>query len=284
MTDTLTTSSVGSADKRPSALVVSSVVLLGMIAVIAVVGRWIAPHDADDQDPLFGVTAPSSTHWLGTDELGRDILSRLMAGAANALIGPACVAVGTTLIAMTLGLMAGYYGGRIDGLISRVADLMYSLPSLLIAIVMVGLVSGSYWLTVAVLIFLMFPSGVRVCRSASLVQARLPYVDAARTLGLSDAAVMGRHILPNIAPTVLATMLLDFVGALVGFAALAFLGMGVEPGGVDWGTILADGQKQIFANPAMSLAPAVLLVIVAAGATIVGDWVYDRRSLKDTGR
>lgn len=270
--------------RRPPILVLLAIVLLAVVAVVAVVGQWLAPQDPQAQDLLMGVTAPGADHWLGTDDLGRDIFSRLITGSGSALLGPACVAIGTTIIGVTLGLCAGYFSGRVDAFISRIADLLYALPSLLVAIVVVGLVSGSYWLTVGVLIVLTFPSAVRVCRSATLAQARMPYVDAARTLGLPDAVVMARHILPNIAPTVLATMLLDFVVALVGFSSLAFLGLGVEPGGAAWGTILSDGQKLIFSNPAMSLAPAILLVLVAAGTTIVGDWLYDKRSMRGTQR
>ena len=206
-----------------------AIALLAVVAVVAVVGQWLTPQDPRAQDLLMGVTGPGADHWLGTDDLGRDIFSRLISGTGSALLGPACVAIGTTIIGATLGLCAGYFSGRVDAAISRVADLLYALPSLLVAIVVVGLISGSYWLTVGVLIVLTFPSAVRVCRSATLAQARMPYVDAARTLGLPDAVVMARHILPNIAPTVLATMLLDFVVALVGFSSLAFLGLGSSP-------------------------------------------------------
>lgn len=275
---------MGSRHRRPPLLVMFSMAILVATAALAVFGRWLTPKEPRTQDLLLGATPPGSEHWLGTDELGRDIFSRLIDGTGSSLLGPACVALGTTAIGVTLGLVAAYYSGRVDALVSRVADLLYALPSLLIAIVVVGLISGSYWLTVAVLVVLMFPSAIRVCRSAALAQARLPYVDAARTLGLSDRVIMGRHILPNIAPTVLATMLLDFVAALVGFSSLAFLGLGVEPGGAAWGTILSDGQKLIFANPAMSVAPALLLVLVAAATTIAGDWLYDQRSTRGMQR
>lgn len=284
MTDRLIQSEREAKRLRAPLLVMLSMAVLGAVAVLAIFGRRLAPQNPRAQDLQVGVSSPGSEHWLGTDDLGRDIFSRLIDGAGPALLGPACVALGTTAIGVALGLVAAYYSGRVDALISRTADLLYALPSLLIAIVVVGLVSGSYWLTVAVLIVLMFPSAVRVCRSATLAQAHLPYVDAARTLGLPDRVVMARHILPNIAPTVMATMLLDFVAALVGFSSLAFLGLGVEPGGSAWGTILSDGQKLIFTNPAMSIAPALLLVLVAASTTIAGDWLYDQRSMRGVDR
>ncbi len=255
-------------------------VVLGIAAVCAVAGRWLTPQDPRAQDPLLGVTAPSLDHWLGTDELGRDILSRLIAGTQNALVGPAVVAVGAVALGLLFGMIAAYHGGWIDSTISRIADLIYALPALLIAIVVVGLISGSYLVTIAVLIFLTFPGDVRICRSVAMVESRLPYVDAAVTLGVSTPRIMLRHILPNILPTVVATVLLEFGGALVAFSALAFLGLGVAPGGYDWGTTLADGQQLLFINPMMSLAPAIILVLVTASATLVGDWCFERFSSK----
>ena len=162
-----------------------------------------------------------------------------------------------------------------DSAISRTADLLYSLPALLIAIVVVGLVSSSYAMMIVVLAFLMFPGDVRLLRSVTMVQARLPYVDAARTLGLSAPRILQRHILPNIRSTVVSSFLLDFAAALVGFSALAFLGLGAQPGSADWGTMVAEGQSLLLVNPAMSMAPAILLIVVTAAATVVGDWLFE---------
>lgn len=267
--------------RTPSFLVVVSFVVIGIVVVCALAGDWIAPHDPSAQNPLLSVQPPSAEHLLGTDQLGRDIFSRLIAGTRNAMIGPTCVAILSILLGLALGMTAGFRGGWADTLIARTADILYCLPALLIAIVVVGLVNGSYAMTIAVLVFLTFPGDVRIFRSVTMVEARLPYVDAARTLGLSSTRTMVRHVLPNIVPTVVATFLLEFAGALVGFSALAFLGLGVEAGGVDWGTILADGQEQLFTNPMMSLGPALLLILVAASVTIVGDWIHDRLSCKE---
>jgi peptide/nickel transport system permease protein/glutathione transport system permease protein len=250
------------------------VLLMVLVAVLS--GRWLAPDNPSAQDPLLSVTGPGSGHLLGTDQLGRDVLSELIAGAQLAIVGPIVVAVGCVLIGATLGMAGAYFGGIVDALVNRFADLIYALPALLIAIVVIGVTRGGYWQTAAVLVFLSVPYELRLCRSAAMVQVRLPYVDAARTLGISARRTMFRHVLPNILPTVVATFLLDFVGAMLGFAALSFLGLGVPPSSPAWGNLLAEGQSLIAENPWLSIAPAVLLSATAVSATLLGDWAHEQ--------
>jgi ABC-type dipeptide/oligopeptide/nickel transport system permease subunit len=252
-----------------------ALVVIGVVVVLAITGDLFAPQDPTAQDPLLSSQPPGNGHLLGTDQLGRDVASMLVAGTRSALIGPLAVAILTTLTGLVLGMWAGFKGGWADTAIARSADLLYSLPALLIAIVVVGMVDSSYWMMILVLAFLTFPGDVRIIRSVTMVEARKPYVDAARTIGLSGARVLQRHILPNILPTVVSSFLLDFASALVGFSALAFLGLGVAPGGIDWGTMVADGQSLLMLNPAMSMAPAIMLIAVTASATVVGDWLFE---------
>ncbi|MER7542568.1 ABC transporter permease [Spirillospora sp. NPDC127506] len=249
------------------------------VGLTSVFGAWLAPQDPDAQNPGLGVTPPSADHLLGTDVLGRDVLSRVIAGTLPAVAGPLAVAVSVLVIGGLLGLAAGYHGGRIDGLISRGADVLYSMPALLVAIVVIGTVSGSYPVTIGVLTVLTMPGTIRMVRSSALAQAQLPYIDAARALGVRPAVILVRHLLPNVLPTIVATFLLEFVTALVSFSALSFLGLGVAPGAADWGTMLADGQELIFENPFMSLAPALLIMITAGSATLVGDRIHDRATV-----
>jgi peptide/nickel transport system permease protein len=268
---------------RPPLLVLASFALLAVIAVGAVAGSWIAPFDPSQQNLLVNVSAPSAAHWLGTDQLGRDVLSQVLAGTRIAVIGPLVVAVGTVVFGAALGVWAGWRGGVLDVLVNRFADLMYALPGLLVIIVVVGVVGGGYWLAVALLALLSLPSEIRLCRSAAMVQVRLPYVEAARTLGLPSHRIMVRHIVPNIAPTIVATLLLDFVGALISLSGLSYLGLGVPPGTPDWGTLLQDGQNQLTENPLISLAPGIMIAICATSVTLIGDWMYDRVSTGANG-
>ncbi|MFI6284944.1 ABC transporter permease [Streptomyces sp. NPDC051018] len=276
--------SAGRRRGRPPLLVSLSLLFLAGVAVCAVLGTWLAPQDPSEQDPSLSVTSPGGGHLLGTDVLGRDVFSRVIVGTLSAVAGPLIAAIGILLIGTLLGLLAGYHGGRVDAVISRGADMLYSMPALLVAIVVVGIVSGSYVLTIGVIVVLNVPGTVRLVRSAAIAQARLSYVDAARALGVRPLVIVTRHILPNVMPTVVATFLLEFVTALVSFSALSFLGLGVAPGSANWGTMLAEGQELIFDNPMMSLAPALLIVATATSATIAGDWLYDRTALKAEAR
>ncbi|GAA1749226.1 ABC transporter permease [Nonomuraea bangladeshensis] len=265
-------------------LVIAGSVAAGLVVLLVLFGGWITPHDPAEQDLLLGAAGPGPGHPLGTDSLGRDVLSQLIAGTRIAVTGPLVVAAGTVLIGATLGMIAAYYGGVVDAVTNRFADLMYALPGLLVIIVVVGVVGGGYWFAVAVLTVLSVPAEIRLCRSATLVQTRLPYIEAARTLGLSGPRIMFRHILPNIAPTVIATFLLDFVGALIGLSGLSFLGLGTPPGTPDWGAMLQEGQALLTVNPWMSLAPGLMIIVTAAGVTLIGDWMYDRYSSRGEQR
>jgi peptide/nickel transport system permease protein/glutathione transport system permease protein len=274
--------SVDRVRRRRLPLLTAVALLIAAAVTLAVVfGSLIAPHDPDAQDLILGASGRSGGHWLGTDDLGRDVFSRMIVGARAALLGPLVVAFLTLLVGAPLGLMAGYYGGRVDGTISRGADLIWALPALLVAIVVLGVVDGGYWLTVAVVAFLSLPHMIRLSRSATLVQARLPYIDAVRTLGLSGTRIMFRHVFPNVSPTIVATVLLDFVGALIVFSSLAFLGIGFEPGSADWGTMLASGKELLFINPWLLLGPGIAIVLTAASITLLGDWLFERLSERD---
>jgi peptide/nickel transport system permease protein/glutathione transport system permease protein len=260
---------------RPPALSTAALGFLALVLLCLIAGPLVAPQDPDKQNVLLGAVPPSSAHLLGTDQLGRDVLSRLIVGTRPTLIGPLCVAVGATVIGSSLGLLAGYRGGPVEAVVGRLADLIFALPALLVAVVVIGVLGGGYLLAMAILIFLSIAWQIRVVRGAALVQARLPYVDAARTLDLSDLRIMGRHILPNILAVVVTSFLLDLVGALISFSGLAFLGLGIPAGSAAWGSMLADGQELITTNAWLSLAPAVLIVLTAASMTLIGDWVYE---------
>jgi peptide/nickel transport system permease protein len=256
-------------------------VLLAVIACAAF-GEWIAPRDPNEQDLLFSLTGPSRAHWLGTDDLGRDIASRTIVGARTAVVGPLLIALGAMLIGNVLGLLAGYFGGLIDSVISRWVDLVYAMPALLVAIVVVGVLGGGYFLAVALLVVLFSPIDTRIVRGATLDQRSRPYVEAARMLGLSSRRIMVAHIWPNVLPLALANAFLTFAFSIVSLTSLSFLGLGVGPGTADWGRMLSDSRTLLFDVPAAALAPGIAIVVAAASVNVVGDWLYER--LSDRGR
>lgn len=270
--------------RRPPVLVMIALLIITSVIILAIFGSWLAPQDPAQQDPLLGVTGPGPGHPFGTDQLGRDVLSRLIVATRAALIGPLVVAVGCVLIGGSLGLAGAYFGGAVDAMANRFADLVYALPALLIAIVVTGVVDGGYWTAAAILTLLSVPYQIRISRSVAQVQVQLPYVDAARTLRLPARQIIVRHIVPNVMPTLVTTLLLDFVGALVGFSALAYLGLGVPVGQPDWGSMLAEGQGFIDTNPWLSLATASMIIATAVSVTLVGDWLYDRISREGGAR
>jgi peptide/nickel transport system permease protein len=267
---------------RPAATLAFSLFVIAAVVVSAVFGVWLAPHGAEAQDLLTGASGPSRAHWLGTDSLGRDVFSRIVVGARTAVLGPALVACGAMLLGGALGLMSGYLGGAADTAIMRWVDLMYALPGLLVAIVVVGVVGGGYWLAVLLLILLSAPYDTRLIRGATLEQRSKPYVEAARSLGLSNAWIMRREIWPNVFPVAVANTLLQFAFALVSLSALSFLGLGARPGAPDWGRMLADNRPLLFETPAAVLAPAGAIIVTAVAVNLLGDWLEERYA--DRGR
>jgi peptide/nickel transport system permease protein len=267
---------------RPPVIVLASFVIVGLVVVCAVFGSLIAPDDPNAQDLLVGLAGPTGGHLFGTDDLGRDVLSRTILGARSALIGPTIVALGSAVVGNLLGLFAGYRGGRVDAAIMRWVDLMYALPPLLVSIVVVGVLGGGYFLAVAVLLVLSIPYDTRLVRGVAAEQRVLPYVEAARTLGVSDRRVMLRHILPNVLPISMANAFLNFAFTLVALSALSFLGLGVGPGTPDWGRMLAESRTLLFDNAGTALAPCLAMVSLAVSMNLIGDWLYERFS--DRGR
>ncbi|WP_033295506.1 ABC transporter permease [Amycolatopsis jejuensis] len=257
---------------------------LAVILVFVIAGDALTPYPPNAQQLELSSSGPTGQHWLGTDDLGRDVLSRVISGARVAVIGPLLVALVAVVVGISLGLAAAYYRGRVDSVISRLVDVLYALPALLVAIVVVGISSGGYVVTVLVLALLSMPTAIRMIRSAATVQSGLPYVEAAQSLRLPARTVMFRHLLPNIVPTVVATFLLDFVVALIAFSALAFLGIGGQPGSAEWGVMIAEGREQILSEPWLSLAPAVMIILTAVCATVLGDSFYDRLTAQREAR
>jgi peptide/nickel transport system permease protein len=257
-------------------------VVLVVVLVCAVFGPLLAPRDPNEQDLLVGLTGPSSHHWLGTDDLGRDVLSRTIAGTRSAVVGPLIIALGAMAIGVVLGVLAGYNGGVIDSGVSRWVELVYALPALLVAIVVVGVFGGGYFLAVFLLVILFSPVDTRIARAAALDQRSRPYVEAARLLDLSRWRIMSRHIWPNVMPYSLANAFLTFAFALVSLAALSYLGLGVGPGAADWGRMLSESRELLFDNPASAIAPGVAIALTAVSVVIVGDWLSER--LSEQGR
>ncbi|MFI6817414.1 ABC transporter permease [Nonomuraea sp. NPDC050328] len=260
---------------RPPLTVLAALLVLAVAAVCAAFAPWLVPG-ATEQDLMTGLTGPGPGHPLGTDDLGRDVLELLVAGARTAVPGALAVALGSMILGNLIGLPAGYFGGWADTLAMRWADLMFSLPALLVAIVVAGVLGGGYGLAILVLVVLFAPTDARVVRGAVLEQRHRPYVEAALLKSLPAWRIMIRIIWPNIAPVALATVFLNFAFALVSLSSLSFLGLGVPAGSPDWGRTLADNRAQLVANPWAVIAPGLAIIVTAAALNLVGDWLQER--------
>jgi peptide/nickel transport system permease protein len=258
-----------------SPIVWLSIVVMAGVLVMAIFGALLAPLSPSVQHLSIVNAPPSGAHWLGTDSLGRDVFSRVIAGARSAFFGPLVIAAASFVLGNLLGLFAGYQGGLADALIMRWVDFMWSLPSLVILVVVAGAVGSSYWLAVLVLIILTVPFDTRVIRGAALEQRPRPYVEAALTLGVPRWKIMAFHIWPNVSPVAVANTCLVFAGSLVTLAGLEFLGLGLPPGTPDWGLMLSQNEALLFTNPLATIAPGVMIVLTAISMNLIGDWLYE---------
>lgn len=267
-----------------SPLIWLSIVVVAGILLMAVTGSLLAPQSPATQHLGLVNAPPSSAHWLGTDSLGRDIFSRLIAGSGTAFFGPLVIAAASFLLGNFLGLLAGYRGGIIDSVIMRWVDFMWSLPSLVVLVVIAGAVGASYWLSVAVLIVLTVPFDTRVIRGATLEQMPRLYVEAAKTLGVPRWKIMLFHVWPNVSPVAVANTFLVFAGSLVALAGLEFLGLGLPPGTPDWGLMLSQNEALLFTNPLATIAPGVLIVLTAIAMNLIGDWLHEQLTSRGEAR
>ena len=260
----------------PAAAVAGGVVI-AVLVLVAVFAPLIAPYDPNAVDLGNTLAPPSSEHLLGTDASGRDILSRLIFGTRTSLLGPLLVVGISTLIGVPLGLLAGYKGGFLDGVLGRAWDVMFAFPPLLLAIVIVAAFGAGFWTATIAIAVIYIPLLARVVRGVVLVEREKAYVDACKVQGFSGFRVSMRHVLPNVAPTIAAQSTLNFGYALLDLAGLAFLGLGVQPPTADWGQMLTDGRESLVLHSYSEVVSASIAIAVAVVAfNLVGDALSER--------
>ncbi|MCO5090016.1 ABC transporter permease [Bosea sp. (in: a-proteobacteria)] len=258
---------------RRRLVLVAALVLL-VAFVLALFAPWLSPFDPGAMRVVRRLRPPGEVNWFGTDELGRDIFSRVVWGARASLgIGFSVVVISITAGAV-LGLLAGYFK-RLDGPIMRLVDALMSLPDILLAIFLVAVLGASAGNVVLALSIVYTPRVVRVIRASTLVVRELPFVESARSIGASTARILSIHLLPNIASPVLVQATFIFAYAVLAEAGLSFLGAGVPPETPTWGTMIASGQQ--YADDAFWLVvfPGLAIVFVALSLQVVGDGLRD---------
>ena len=242
--------------------------------VVLLAAQWLTPYDPNDTAVLQRLKAPSGEHYLGTDELGRDLFSRIAFGGRYSLAIAALTAVGAILGGTLLGLVAGFFR-RLDAPLMRVVDAMMSLPDILLAISLVAILGPSLLNVVLALVLVYTPRVARVVRASTLVVRELLFVEAARALGISTARILWRHILPNLVSPILVQASFIFAYAILAEAALSFLGVGVPPDIPTWGTMVAGSQQYAHQAIGVVLFPGVAIIVTALSLQLLGDGVRD---------
>ncbi|MFK4730259.1 ABC transporter permease [Agromyces mediolanus] len=252
----------------------------GVVAVMtlaAVFAPFVAPYPPDAVDFTAVNAGPSAAHWLGTDGLGRDLLSRLVYGARTALLGPLLVVIGSTIIGMLLGLLAGWRSGWIDAVLGRVFDVLFAFPSLLLAIMAVALFGKGLVAPVIAMSIAYAPFVARLTRALVKAERTRPYVSAYRVQGFGGAWIALRRVLPNVTPIVGAQSTLNFGYVLAELAGLSFLGLGVQPPTPDWGAMINEAQSGVAGGYFLpAIVPAVAVVLVVVAVNIIGEELSDR--------
>jgi peptide/nickel transport system permease protein len=263
--------------RRFGPLGLASLAVIGALGLVALFAPVLPVADPTDVDLTNTFTPPARGHLLGTDSNGRDILARLVWGSRTALLGPLIVTVVATTLGVALAVLAAWRRGWFDNVISRVFDVTFAFPGILLVLVVAAVAGAGFGAAVAALSVAFIPYIGRVTRGAALQQLRLPYVAALIVQGQSPVAICARHLLPNLATIIVAQATVTFGYALVDLAALSYLGLGVDQATPDWGVLVAAGQPDILSGyPAQSLYAGVLIVIAVAAFYVVGERITDR--------
>ncbi len=260
---------------RQNKLAAFSAVLIILMILVAVFAPVVAPYDHLEQNLAQRLQDPGMVHWLGTDELGRDVLSRIIFGARISLT----IGLVPTLISMAigtvLGMWAGFYGGKTDFIIMRLADVMLAFPSLLLAMVVMYTMGGGLVNIFIALSLVNWASTARIVRSQTLSLKEKEYVEAARSIGVKKWTIMFRHILPNCLPSLIVLFTLNIPSAILSEASLSFLGVGAQPPSASWGLMVVRGKKYLFSEPWLSIAPSAAIMIVVMAFNFLGDGLRD---------
>jgi len=250
--------------------------LVGLAILAAVVGPWIAPFDASAQELALRLEGPTMLHWFGLDELGRDIFTRVLAGARISLVVGLVVVSVSAAMGTLIGAVAGYYGGGIDETISRVVDILLAFPGLLLAIALVAVLGPSLVNVVLALSLIGWVGYARLVRGLVLRAREFEYVLAARAIGATTPRILLRHIVPTALPALTVQAALGMAGAILSEAALSFLGLGVQPPTPSWGTMLNYGRAHLLDAPHLTIFPGVAIALLVLGFNLLGDGLRDR--------
>ena len=260
---------------RRSNLAMVGAALVLIVGLAALFAPWLAPYDPANIELRQRLQAPSAEHWLGTDDLGRDVFSRLLYGARVSMIVGVTVVLIRALIGVTIGIIAGYYAGRVDAILMRVTDVFIAFPGILLALAIMAIWGTGLDRVVIALSVAGWPQFARLVRGEVLSLREREYVDAGRALGSNALHLLGKHILPNVLPIIVVYASLNISSPIVAEAALSFLGLGIQPPEVSWGSMLSSAHRYMRVAWWLALFPGLSITLTVIGFNLFGDGVRD---------
>lgn len=274
--------------KVPVSVMIVSLILIAFV-VVAALAPWVAPADPAKQVLLARLKPPGFamrgfTYWLGTDDLGRDILSRTIYGAGVSLSVAILSVVVSTLVGVTLGMMAGWFRRRLEMLIMRLVDIMMSIPAVLLAVLTVAVLGPGFFKLVLVLGLTRWPRYTRVAYAQTLQVANLPFIRASELAGAGSTRILFRHILPNIAGPILVVATSEFGLMILMEAGLSFLGLGIQPPAASWGSIMSVGRDYLERAWWIVAFPGACLFVLVLSVNVLGDWLRDQLDPRSRSR
>jgi peptide/nickel transport system permease protein len=259
--------------RRPAAAVAATYLLL--LVVVALLAPWIAPQGPYEQDLTAINQAPSAAHWLGTDDLGRDVLSRLMHGARISLAASVLSVGAALVVAVPLGLVSGYLGGRLDNILMRIVDGVQSIPPLVLALAIAGLLGPSLRNIVIALAIIFVPAFVRLIRGQVLAVKEETYIEASRSVGASSGYIVRKRVLHNVASPLIVQASITLGFGLLAEAGLSFLGLGIQPPEPSWGVMLSRAYDYIFEAHWLVFPPGLAIMLTVLAFNVLGDGLRD---------
>jgi len=247
-----------------------------VIAIMSLLSFFWVPHDYNLMDQNSRLLPPGANHLLGTDNFGRDIFSRVMAGGRNSLLLAVCTVTGAAAVGSILGLLAGYIGGITGEIIMRIIDTLNSFPGIVLALLLVAVMDNSQFTLFIALLILFIPSYTRVMRTGAMQYKNSSFVQAEKILGAGFFRITFIHIMPNVAPSLLSASVLGLSNAILAEAAMSYLGMGIQPPDPSWGRMLNESQAWFFNAPWCALAPGLFIMLTVAAFHLLGEGI--RRS------
>lgn len=256
-------------------VVLFGAVVIAFMVIISIIGPWIAPYDPYQINLREALQNPNSAHWLGTDAVGRDTLSRIIFGARTSLVIGLISVFFASLIGITLGSIAGYYGGWVYAVIMRFVDALMAFPMILLALVISALLGGGVKNVIIALSISLMPQYARLMCGQVLSVRQNDYVLAVKSLGASDLRIMGRHVLLNSFAPLVVQMTLRLGSAILSEASLSFLGIGITAPTAAWGSMVESGRNYLLQRPVLSFAPGLAIMLVVFAFNMVGDGLRD---------